>query len=78
MPPPWLSAGATSHVVANIERSLQFYRDGLGLELSGPLRAFEPNKEIMRPGNIVGAQTRYTVLKIPGSTMGVELESVSK
>ena len=65
--------GNFSHIVADLDRSLQFYRDGLGLEVSGPIRPFEPNETIMRLGNIMGAQTRYTALKVPGSVMGVEL-----
>jgi hypothetical protein len=40
-----------------MDRSVEFYRDGLGLELSQPLRAFEANETIMRLGNIIGAQT---------------------
>jgi catechol 2,3-dioxygenase-like lactoylglutathione lyase family enzyme len=70
---PVIGFGNFSHIVANLDRSLEFYREGLGLELSGPLRPFEANQEIMRLGNIMGAQTRYTALKVPGSTMGVEL-----
>src|SRR3954454_122915 len=67
------SLGNFSHIVANMDRSVKFYRDGLGLELSQPLRPFDANQAIMRIGNIMGAQTRYTALKIPGSTMAVEL-----
>ena len=70
---PVSSLGNFSHIVANMDRSVEFYRDGLGLELSQPLRPFEANQTIMRLGNIMGAQTRYTALKVPGSTMAVEL-----
>jgi catechol 2,3-dioxygenase-like lactoylglutathione lyase family enzyme len=70
---PVRSLGNFSHIVANMDRSVEFYRDGLGLELSQPLRPFDANEAIMRLGNIMGAQTRYTALKVPGSAMGLEL-----
>jgi catechol 2,3-dioxygenase-like lactoylglutathione lyase family enzyme len=80
VPPAAQSAGAAvvaignfSHIVANLDRSISFYRDGLGLEPAALLRPFEPNVPIMRAGNVMGAQTRYTVLKVPGSTLNVEL-----
>jgi catechol 2,3-dioxygenase-like lactoylglutathione lyase family enzyme len=72
-PSPVKSLGNFSHIVANMDRSVEFYRDGLGLELSQPLRPFDANDAIMRLGNIMGAKTRYTALKVPGSAMGVEL-----
>jgi catechol 2,3-dioxygenase-like lactoylglutathione lyase family enzyme len=70
---PVIGLGNFSHIVADMDRSVAFYRDGLGLELSQPLRPFDANETIMRLGNIMGAQTRYTALKIPGSAMAVEL-----
>jgi catechol 2,3-dioxygenase-like lactoylglutathione lyase family enzyme len=70
---PVIGLGNFSHIVASLDRSLEFYRDGLGLELSGPLRPFDANEAIMRLGNIMGAQTRYAALKVPGSVMAVEL-----
>ena len=68
-----IAIGNFSHIVANLDRSIAFYRDGLGLEPTAPLGPFEPNVAIMRAGNVMGAQTRYTVLKVPGSTLNVEL-----
>jgi catechol 2,3-dioxygenase-like lactoylglutathione lyase family enzyme len=68
-----VAIGNFSHIVANLDRSIAFYRDGLGLEPAAPLRPFEPNVPIMRAGNVMGAQTRYTVLAVPGSTLNVEL-----
>jgi catechol 2,3-dioxygenase-like lactoylglutathione lyase family enzyme len=71
--PAVIAIGNFSHIVANLDRSVAFYRDGLGLEPTAPLRPFEPSVPIMRAGNVTGAQTRYTVLKVPGSTLNVEL-----
>jgi catechol 2,3-dioxygenase-like lactoylglutathione lyase family enzyme len=68
-----IAIGNFSHIVANLDRSVAFYHDGLGLEPTAPLGPFEPNVPIMRAGNVMGAQTRYTVLKVPGSTLNVEL-----
>jgi catechol 2,3-dioxygenase-like lactoylglutathione lyase family enzyme len=68
-----IGIGNFSHIVANLDRSLTFYREGLGLEAMGPVRPFEANEAIMRAANVMGAQTRYVVLKVPGSTLGVEL-----
>ena len=65
--------GNFSHIVASFDKSLEFYRDGLGLEPAGPLRPFDANQKIMRLANVMGAETRYAALKLPGSAMGVEL-----
>jgi catechol 2,3-dioxygenase-like lactoylglutathione lyase family enzyme len=70
---PVKSLGNFSHIVANLDRSLAFYRDGLGLEASGPGAVFRPDEVIMKLANVPGAQTRYTWLKVPGSAMAVEL-----
>ena len=70
---PVKSLGNFSHIVANLDRSLAFYRDGLGLEVTGPAAVFRPDQVIMKLANVPGAQTRYTWLKIPGSPMAVEL-----
>jgi lactoylglutathione lyase len=72
-PPPVKSLGNFSHIVASLDRSLAFYRDGLGLEVTGPAAVFRPDQVIMKLADVPGAQTRYTWLKIPGSPMAVEL-----
>ena len=70
---PVKNLGNFSHIVASLDRSLAFYRDGLGLEVTGPAAVFRPDEVIMKLANVPGAQTRYTWLKIPGSPMAVEL-----
>jgi len=70
---PVKGLGNFSHIVASLDRSLAFYRDGLGLEVTGPAAVFRPDPVIMKLANVPGAQTRYTWLKIPGSPMAVEL-----
>jgi catechol 2,3-dioxygenase-like lactoylglutathione lyase family enzyme len=65
--------GNFSHIVSNLDQSIVFYRDVLGLELTAPPAPFSPNPAIMKLGNTIGAQSHIAVMKIPGSTMGVEL-----
>src|SRR5262249_40010671 len=65
--------GNFSHIVADMEKSLAFYRDVLGLELVGPVRPFSANPDIIKLINVPGAQSRYVTLRVPGSEMGVEI-----
>jgi catechol 2,3-dioxygenase-like lactoylglutathione lyase family enzyme len=68
-----LGVGNFSHIVADLDKSLAFYRDVLGLELIAPPRPFDPNPAIMKLGNTLGAQSRMVQLRVPGSEMGVEI-----
>ena len=65
--------GNFSHIVADLDRAIAFYREGLGLDLAAPVRPFEAIPDIQKAANVPGAETRYVVLKVPGSAMGVEL-----
>jgi catechol 2,3-dioxygenase-like lactoylglutathione lyase family enzyme len=68
--------GNFSHIVANLDKSLAFYHDLLGLELVAPARPFDPNPTIMKLGDTMGAQSRMVQLRVPGATagsLGVEL-----
>jgi catechol 2,3-dioxygenase-like lactoylglutathione lyase family enzyme len=68
-----MGVGNFSHIVANLDKSIEFYRDVLGLELTAPPAPFSPNPAIMKLGNTIGAQSHIGVFKIPGSALGVEL-----
>jgi catechol 2,3-dioxygenase-like lactoylglutathione lyase family enzyme len=68
-----VGAGNFSHIVTNLDKSIEFYRDVLGLELPGGAQPFGAKPEIMQLGNTIGAQNRIAVLKVAGSTLGVEL-----
>jgi catechol 2,3-dioxygenase-like lactoylglutathione lyase family enzyme len=74
-PPPnvVVGIGGFSHIVANVERSVQFYRDVIGLEMPNPPRPLASIPWIMDMGNTPGAQSRPALLHIPGSALGVEL-----
>jgi catechol 2,3-dioxygenase-like lactoylglutathione lyase family enzyme len=65
--------GNFSHIVSNLDRSLAFYRDVIGLELTAPPAPFAANPAIMKLGNTIGAQSHIAVMKIPGAAFGVEL-----
>lgn len=68
-----VGVGNFAHIVANLDNSLAFYRDVLGLEVSVQPTAFAPNEAIMKMGATEGGQSRIAVLKIPGIAIGIEL-----
>ena len=67
-----VGVGNFSHIVQNLDKSLEFYRDVLGLEVAVN-QPFSPNLAIAKLGNTLGGQSRYAALKVPGSEIGVEL-----
>jgi predicted enzyme related to lactoylglutathione lyase len=68
-----LRVGNVSHVVGSLERSLEFYRDVIGLEPGTAPTEWSPNPAIMRLGDTPGAQSRIATLRVPGSQLGLEL-----
>jgi predicted enzyme related to lactoylglutathione lyase len=65
--------GNFSHIVTSLEKSVEFYRDVIGLPVVTPPQQFSGNPPIMKMGNTPGAQSRIAVLKAPGTAIGVEL-----
>jgi predicted enzyme related to lactoylglutathione lyase len=65
--------GNFSHIVADLDKSLAFYRDTIGLQPNAPPRPFDGNLAIMKLGNTPNAQSRFVALSVPGSAIGVEL-----
>ncbi len=65
--------GNFSHIVANLDRSVAFYRDVIGLELPSPPGAFSANPAIQNLGNTPGAQSRFVAMRVPGSALGIEI-----
>ena len=63
--------GNFSHVVSNMDRSIEFYRDVIGLELPGTPGAFTGNPAILKLANAPGAQFKRTVARIPGTTVSM-------
>jgi catechol 2,3-dioxygenase-like lactoylglutathione lyase family enzyme len=72
---PVVGVGPFLHIVSDLDQSLAFYHDKLGLELSGPPgeHKFTDNPAVANLYGVPGKQFRAAVLKIPGSAMGIEL-----
>src|SRR5580658_3154095 len=72
---PVVGVGPFLHIVADLDQSLSFYHDTLGLELTGPPgeHRFTDNPAVANLYGVPGKQFRAAVLKIPGSAMGIEL-----
>jgi catechol 2,3-dioxygenase-like lactoylglutathione lyase family enzyme len=72
---PVVGIGPFLHIVADLDQSLAFYHDQLGLELSGPPgeHKFTDNPAVANLYGVPGKQFRAAVLKIAGSAMGIEL-----
>ena len=69
-----VGVGNFTHLVADLDRSIEFYRDRIGLELLGPQgkRPFAAVPAIQKATNAPGAQVRLAIFKIPGAEIGVE------
>jgi catechol 2,3-dioxygenase-like lactoylglutathione lyase family enzyme len=70
-----LGVGNFIHVVANLDRSIEFYHDALGLEMTGAPgpRAFSANAVVSSLYDAPGAQSRVASFKIPDSQMAIEI-----
>jgi catechol 2,3-dioxygenase-like lactoylglutathione lyase family enzyme len=73
--PAVVGVGPFMHIVSDLDRSLAFYQDKLGLVLSGPPgeHKFTDNPAVANLYGVPGKQFRAAVLKIPGSEIGIEL-----
>jgi catechol 2,3-dioxygenase-like lactoylglutathione lyase family enzyme len=69
---PVVGVGNFSHIVGNLDTSLAFYKDVLGLEPANSM-PWGNTPSIMQIGGTPGAQSRMAALKVPGSQLGVEL-----
>jgi catechol 2,3-dioxygenase-like lactoylglutathione lyase family enzyme len=71
---PVVGVGTFIHVVANLDKTIRFYGDRLGLEMNGAPgpRAFAANAVVESLYDAKGSQSRVAVFKIPGSPLGAE------
>ena len=71
---PVVGVGTFIHVVADLDKTMRFYGDRLGLELNGAPgpRAFSVNAVVENLYDAKGSQSRVAVFKIAGSPLGVE------
>lgn len=69
-----VGVGTFIHVVADLDKTIRFYGDRLGLELTGAPgpRTFAPNPVVESLYDAKGSQSRVAVFKIPGSPLGLE------
>ena len=67
-----VGVGNFAHIVSDLDKSLGFYRDVLGLTVSNTI-PFGPNDAVAKFGHTEGGQSRVAVLKVPGLAMGIEL-----
>ena len=72
---PVVGVGPFLHIISDLDQSLAFYHDVLGLEMTGPPgeHKFTDNPAVANLYGVPGKQFRAAVLKIPGSPMGIEL-----
>jgi catechol 2,3-dioxygenase-like lactoylglutathione lyase family enzyme len=72
---PIVGVGPFLHIISDLDESLKFYHDALGLELRGPPgeHRFTNNPAVANLYGVPGKQFRAAVLIIPGSPMGIEL-----
>ncbi len=67
-----VGVGNFAHIVADLDKSLGFYRDVLGLTVTNTI-PFGPNEAVAKFGHTEGGQSRVAVLRVPGLAMGIEL-----
>ncbi len=67
-----VGVGNFGHIVADMDKTLGFYRDVLGLKVSGTI-PYGPNDAVAKFGHTEGGQSRVTVLQVPGLALGIEL-----
>jgi len=67
-----VGVGNFAHIVADLDKSLGFYRDVLGLTVTGTI-PYGPNDAVAKFGHTEGGQSRVAVVRVPGLAMGVEL-----
>jgi catechol 2,3-dioxygenase-like lactoylglutathione lyase family enzyme len=70
-----LGVGNYIHVVANLDKSIEFYRDVIGLQLTGAPgpHVFSASAIVSSLYDAVGKDSRVASLRIPGSDMAVEI-----
>jgi catechol 2,3-dioxygenase-like lactoylglutathione lyase family enzyme len=69
-----MSAGNFIHVIGNLDRTIAFYRDVLGLELNGQPgpRPFTENAFVAKLYGTPGAQSRVGTLRLPDAAVALE------
>jgi catechol 2,3-dioxygenase-like lactoylglutathione lyase family enzyme len=71
---PVVGVGTFIHVVTDLDKTIRFYGDRLGLEMNGAPgpRPFAANAVVESLYDAKGSQSRVAVFKLPGSPLGLE------
>src|ERR1035438_10866903 len=74
-----LGVGNFIHVVADLDKSIEFYRDAIGLDLTGAPgpHPFTANAVVSTLYDAPG-QSRVASFRIPGSEMAVEIAELAQ
>jgi catechol 2,3-dioxygenase-like lactoylglutathione lyase family enzyme len=78
-PQPGLVVGSGnffSPIVANLDRAVSFYRDGLGLQVTGDPSNADDNPALRAMFGLPEARLRWTVARPPGMRTGVEIVEI--
>ncbi len=67
-----------SPIVADLDRAQAFYRDGLGLDVTGPPGNADTNPALRNMFGLPDAQLRWTIGHPPGMRNGVEMVEIGK
>ena len=67
-----------SPIVADLDKALAFYRDGLGLEVQGAPANAEANAPLRNMFGLPDAQLRWSIGRPAGMRTGVEIVEISK
>ena len=67
-----------SPIVSNLEKGIAFYRDGLGLEVTGEPSNADDNAPLRDMFGLPGAKLRWTIARPAGMRNGVEIIEQTK
>jgi predicted enzyme related to lactoylglutathione lyase len=79
--PPGLVVGSGnffSPIVANLEKAVAFYRDGLGLQVTGEPTTAEANAPLRNMFGLPDAALRWTIARPAGMRTGVEIIEITR
>src|SRR6266536_2873657 len=67
-----------SPIVADLDKAIAFYRDGLGLDVTGAPANADANPALRNMFGLPDAQLRWTIGRPPAMRTGVEIVEVKK
>ena len=67
-----------SPIVSNLDKAIAFYRDGLGLEVTGQPSNADENAPLRNMFGLPGAKLRWTIARPTGLTSGVEIIEITQ